>query len=203
MASQVEYLVETIKDKQLEEAKDLYHGYISCLFDYSMAKLLSSPGSNVNGVLSANNPTAPEFVKDLLDPKTACLSGEKLNELLQSTGPSNILQKTLESNKKYKVFLNALYMKYISLPIKNNNNKIDDILYAQGIFKKLINNEINNSVVAIGTAFQSLKDFRKYFLMHVQFQCMIKNLEEYRRKLENLRSVIYIIPDLLRNASKH
>ena len=82
-------------------------------------------------------------------------------------------------------------------------DSFSEVFSNQSEQKLLVEDEIQNAIVAMNSTFIALKEMRQAFVMHVQFQCMLKNLEMYRRLMSNMRSVIMALPDLIEDASMH
>jgi hypothetical protein len=189
---------------EFERARKTYHDAVKCVFDKaSNAILLSTVGGPVAYSFSAAD--LAELLGDLNKPKKACLEQDKLVEILKNGGPKGLLQPLLELYNKYDAHLTALYKK-IEGSITIDEEAMNDfsVLYRRSnFFKILTEDEIQNSIVALDQAFQSLKELRSAFVMHVHFQCMLVNLEEFRRILSNVREIIEIIPPLLDDCSIH
>ena len=187
--------------KKFENARTEYHNYMKCIFDHATAEILGSAAGDTDGIFSANSPNLAEWMK----PDVACLGEEKLTEILKQAGPGELLKPMLETYNKYTEFLRQLYEKvsqYATLD-ESSRNQFWLIIDKNNFFRQLVANESQNAIVALNTAFISLKELRQAFVMHVRFQCMLKSLETYRRVLENMRSVMWVIPDLIEDASKH
>ena len=171
-----------------EETRSNYHGYINCIFNKATDGLLKSAGANP---------------KNLNKPKQACLSdkgAQQLKQLLVDGSPENLLAPAMQAYQDYAVYLNDMQTLWA------NNVTLDDFITGverQQTLKRLVENEIQQSLVALDSAFIGLKEMRQAFVIHQHFQCMIKNLEVYRRILGNLRSIIATLPPLFHNASTH
>lgn len=175
-----------------ETASNQYHEYVNCVFNKATESVLNSAGGDP---------------KNLLNPDSACLTDsnpKKLKDLLADSSPENLIQPLLKSYQDYAAYLKQLQNILDNQPDLNPQNiGINDIIERRTRFQLLIANETQNSIVALDNAFLSLKELRASYVMHQHFQCMLKNLENYRRALVNLRSVIEVMPPLFHNASTH
>ncbi len=188
-------------EDEFEEAQEAYHLYIKCLFDESVNGLLGSAGGETEGIFSANAPNLPEWTK----PESACLSQEKLGTVVKDSAPKNLIPFALDAYNQYVdrlKYLFELLQKYPTVSASTIDN-FSEVLTNQNSYKLLVEDEIQNSIVAMDSAFKALKEMRQAFVMHVQFQCMLKNLEKYRRVMENMREVISAIPARIIDASMH
>lgn len=185
-----------------EKARTQYHDAVKCVFDKSVISILSSAGDDLGAAtLTAGAPNFP----NLLKPDVACLNEKPLANLLKDSSPENLLQPLLNLYNKYTEHLQNL-MTIASVYSADNETQIRDfanVINKLSIFQHMVENEIQNSLVALDAAFISLKEMRQAFVMHVHFQCMLKNLEDYRRVLGNLRTVVSIIPGVIEDCSMH
>jgi len=100
-------------EEALEEMQMAYHDYIGCIFDFAERVILQSDGAEDSGTMAANtlNTGAIPIVGGLVDwmtPDQACLSKDKLKEVIQKSEPSQMLQPILDAHKDYKDHLNKL-----------------------------------------------------------------------------------------------
>ena len=185
-----------------EKARTQYHDVVKCVFDKSVISILSSAGDDLDtATLTAGAPNFP----NLLKPDVACLDEKPLANLLKDSSPENLLQPLLSAYNKYTDYLNRLIVT-TSVSSSDNQSQIRDfakVVNKLNTFQNMVENEIQNSLVALDTAFISLKEMRQAFMMHVHFQCMLKNLEDYRRVLGSLRTVVSIIPGVIEDCSMH
>ena len=185
-----------------EKARTQYHDAVKCVFDKSAISILSSAGDDFDAaILAAGAPNFP----NLLKPDVACLDEKPLANLLKDSSPENLLQPLLGLYNDYTEYLDGLLVT-VSISSLDNKSQIRDfakVINKLDIFQHLVENEIQNSLVALDAAFISLKEMRQAFMMHVHFQCMLKNLEDYRRVLGNLRAVVSIIPGVIEDCSMH
>ena len=169
-----------------ETARTEYHAYVKCIFDKATKDILGSEAEK------------------LLQPDTACLKEEKLVEILNDGSPANLLKPILEIYNKYVDYLNLLSKKASeNLEIEAGGSNIAKIFTEYGNLQLIVENEVQNAIVALDSAFIALKEMRQAFVMHVHFQCMMKNLELYRQALGNIRRVVSAIPPLIEDASMH
>lgn len=186
---------------KFEEARTLYHDFVKCIFDNATAQILGSAAGETEGIFSANSPNLAEWMK----PEAACLEEPDLKKILEQAGPEGLLKTLLKTNNQYVDYLRKLRNE------ASTETQVDDstrkqfqlIVDRANFFHQLVENEAKDSIVALDSAFIALKELRQAFVIHVRFQCMLKHLELYRRVLENLRSVMWVIPDLIKDASKH
>jgi len=193
--------------KHFELARQQHHDYMSCIFSFAEQEILKTGALRQGGTTEANTPNT-----DLIDwmaPEQACLSDDELKWVIQSTDPSQMLPAVLSAHKGYKDHLNALGNDYANSPIITDEKgtrlqgaealiALSDTLGSADRQRTL---EIESSLVAIDLMFTALKELRLAFVLHVRFQCMLKFLEEYRSRLEDLREFIEPLPNLLNNAS--
>ncbi len=170
----------------VETARNQYHNYVNCVFNKATDNLLKSSGGNI---------------KNINKPKEACLSdknAQKLKKILADSSPAYLLTPIMQAYQDYSTYLNdmqALWIENVSL-----NNSIDGVEQKQAL-KRMVKNEVQQSLIALDTAFIGLKEMRQAFVIHQHFQCMIKNLETYRIILGKLKSIVSSLPDLFHNAS--
>jgi len=193
-------------DNAFEAAQEAHHNYVGCIFEFAEKEILKS------GATKQGGEEAYSHSNDLLDwmaPDQACLTPTELKKLIQNTDPSQMLKPILEAHAKYKSHLNSLGTSFASeIKTTNMNGRVltgikavVEMDSAIGEAKRQRELEIISSLAAIDMAFASLKELRLSIVMHVHFQCTLKYLEKYRTALENLRSVIDILPGELRDAS--
>lgn len=185
---------------KFEKARTYYHDFVKCVFDQSAAEILGSAAGDTEGIWTANSPNLAEWMK----PEVACLSEEKLAEILKSAGPQGLLKPLLLAHSQYVEYLRAIYNQASVSPTVDEaaRDQFWLIVDRNEFFKQLVENEAKDSIVALDAAFNGLKELRQAFTIHVRFQCMLRNLDHYRRALENLRSVMWVIPSLIEDASK-
>lgn len=187
-----------------EETRNAYHDYVKCIFDQAVVRILGSAGGDTEGIMSTNSPNFIDALPDWLKPDLACLDESKLSEILADGKPANLLLYILPIYNEYVIHLELLYRAVLEesgYDLKDAN--FTDIVVNNAALKLIVQNEIQDALVAIDSTFISIKELRQAFMMHVHFQCMLKNLEFYRRALENMRSVISVMPALLEDASMH
>jgi hypothetical protein len=180
-----------------ESAQSQYHEYANCIFSYAEKEILGNVGLST-GTIQANTPDI-----DWMDPKASCLSSGKLKEIKKKTGSDELLRVLLGMYSTYSDFLDSLAIFY-----KTNGretgagvDKLSQTELAYADVNRQAGIEKENALVAMDMAFKSLKELRLAFFMHVQFQCMMNNLEKYRKWLESIRIIVDSIPDRLRDCS--
>lgn len=182
--------------KAFEQARTEYHEYLECIFDGAVKNILGSSGADTDGFWSANSPNIPEWSR----PDVACLDPADIKKVNENTESAALLPAVLKAHNAYAKHLEQLYQKhsvdlFIDIPF-------EEAEAMGGKARLLITNEIQNARAGIHSAFAQLSDLRLVFMMHVQFQCMLHSLEEYRRLLSDLRSVILALPARLIDASQ-
>ena len=173
---------------------------MKCVFDQAAINMLASAGGDTEGVGPA---VLIDMLPDLLKPETACLKQKDLVNILKHGSPKSLLTPLLEAYYQYAEYLEKLYMAvsdYLQIDETTDYSK----LYATNqAFSLIVENEIQDAFVTLDASFTALKEMRQAFTIHVHFQCMLKNLEAYRRVLEKLRTVIESLPPIIENASMH
>ena len=204
---EAEINIKTI-DKFLGTEQEKYHEYVQCMFDYAEDQILDSGGAKTRGTAQANAPAFPWF-----KPEAACIIKDgkeyKMNEALQASAPSELIPPLLKIHQEYANMLNKIAPKYEQEGTESGEG--GENLSVTGLFaakskasrelRSYIESEIDNSLVAIDITFTTLKELRMAFLMHVQFQCMLNNLEKYRKALESIRTIVSCLPAHLEDAS--
>jgi hypothetical protein len=203
-------------EEVFEDVQDQYHEYTDCMFSYAEAKILRNVGAS-KGITQAMTPNFDPSVLPLIGPpidwmtSAACLTPEKLKEIKDATVSDTMLPPLLEIHGIYSDFLDALVLKYklegreTEISDEDLNPTAIDQLLAMSTAYTGINRQVDvekeNALVAMDIAFKSLKELRLAFFMHVQFQCMMNNLEKYRKWLEDIRVIVDSLPDRLRDCS--
>lgn len=176
-----------------EQTQQRYHSYLECIFNEA-AKSILAADTGTDGFWVANTPNIPH----LLEPEVACLEADVLNGLLESTAPDALLPYLLKAYNAYSQYLKELQARFLK---EFAGTRLEqDYVKAQEA-ENLITNEIQNSAVAHRTAFVMLTELRQVFTIHVQFQCMLHNLEGYRKFLSEIRKIITLIPNRIIDAS--
>ena len=170
-----------------EKVQEVYHGYMECLFEYARAKVLQESPRR-QGTFQAQTPNVAFW----MTPASACLTPEKVRETIDATQPDNLLIPALEAFDGYRNHLNK--MKDIYDEITGDSNESEGI-------KFLNKAELESVLVVMDLAFSSFKELRTAFVMHVHFQCLLNNLDKYRRALSEIRRIADSLPGRLQNAS--
>ncbi len=183
-----------------------YHTYVECLFSFASEAMLGTAWlaqtKTTMGTISVNVPNVPD-VPDWLKPDLACQDEKKLSAIMKRTSPNVVLTPLLESHQLYADQLKKLADAYNAAPKSQSGTNLNfarDASQVVGI-KHTFDMELQDAWTAMSTTLISLKEMRLAFVMHVHFQCMLNNLERYRRMLEDLRIVIETLPSLLHDAS--
>jgi hypothetical protein len=186
---------------EFEKARNQYHKYMNCVFNGQVANILGSSGADTSGIFSANAPLLPELLK----PESACLQASALALILNDSSPETLLQPMLTLYTEYSDHLTRLLYQSNQQTGSGSSGQVDiqQLVSKNQFFGLLVDNEIQNAIMALDSAFNEVKNLRQAFILHVHFQCMLKNLEHYRRALENLRNTVILLPSLLVNASMH
>lgn len=190
---------------EFEKAQNHYHNYVKCIFDEAITQMLGVSGSGAGSQIAADaTVNAPNF-PELLKPDVACIDSPELNQLLFDASPEQILPKILTAYSEYKGHLNALVDELRESPEINSATRQNFALLVnrQTELVLMADNEIEYSLIALDTSFIALKEMRQAYVMHVHFMCILNSLESYRKLMENLRSVVEILPALIEDASIH
>jgi len=177
-----------------EEAQNAHHTYIQCIFDFAEKKI-------------------KKFKPVMMQPDEACLSEEGLKGIIENTSPDQTLPPLLTTYNNYSQHLDSLQALYEVEGIEDLAE--DDNAFTQAAkqlkasgeilagIKRQVALEKENALVAMDMTFAALKELRSAFVMHVHFQCMLRNLNKYNTMLMKLRTVISNIPARLKDASMH
>jgi len=176
-----------------EQTQKRYHSYLECIFNES-AKSILAADTGTDGFWIANTPNVPH----LLEPEVACLEPDVMNELLENTTPNALLPYFLRAYNAYSKYLKDLQTRFQG---EITGTRLEQDYAKAQEADNLISNEIQDSAVALKTAFVMLTELRQVFTIHVQFQCMLRNLEGYRKFLSELRKIITLIPNRIIDAS--
>ena len=198
---ELEIDIKTINDF-LVTSQEKYHEYVQCIFDYAEDQILDSGGAKTRGTAQVNAPAFPWF-----KPEAACISNK--NEAIIASSPDQLLPPLLEIHREYSNMLEKIAPKYEQEgdekgedgEILNWNQLLSVKSSASGKIRSYVESEIQNSLVAMDITFTTLKELRLAFVMHVQFQCMLNNLEKYRKVLESIRTIVSCMPAALDGAS--
>ncbi len=191
-----------------EKARTKYHNAVKCVFDATTIKILGSAAGKNKEVKGADD--MPSLTKEVLaelnKPDKACALIEKgtLKDILMQDGPQNLVPKVLNSYEHYADFIRYLIIKQANRPsIDTSAIGFYELVAHAKALGLIMENEIQDSIVALDTAFLALKELRLSFVMHIHFQCMMKNLEVYRKMLGKLRKLVMTTPGLIEDASMH
>jgi hypothetical protein len=185
-----------------ERASNRYHAYVECVFEGMVSEMLGAAGGDVSKIFDAKSTPQPEWNK----PESACMGEATLVTVLKGGSPETLIQPLLATYDEYVNFLLLMQRKAREKATVMENGRsipLAEIEARRLFLDTLVKNEIQDSLSALDTALNSLKEMRKAFAMHVHFQCMLRNLEDYRRAMENLRSVVSGLPNVIENASMH
>ena len=188
-----------------ENARTKYHDAIKCIFDQSTSKIFNS----VDG-LSDETDYDTQIAHttnwaNWLTPARACIKQDDIKKILKTTSPGELIGPIMETYNQYTAFIKYLDSIAAANP-SIDSSTIDNFaaLFARyKILKLIMEDELQNAIVALDTAFIALKELRQAILLHIHFQCMLRNLENYRRVMANLRSVVDVLPPLIIDASMH
>ncbi len=188
-----------------EKARTKYHEAIQCVFDLSTTRIFNS----VDGLESETDYDVhiahTTNWANWLTPAKACLSQDKIKKILTTTRPIDLINPIMEAYNQYTAFINYLN----SITVDNLSVDSSTVTDIPELFKRyrvlelIMSDELQNAIVALDTAFIALKELRQALVLHIHFQCMLRNLENYRRVMANLRSVVDILPPLINDASMH
>lgn len=200
-------------EEAFEAAQLAYHDYVGCIFHVAEATVIKSDLADSGGTLSANLAnTATLPLVSLIDwnkPDEACLTGDELKKVIQTSEPTNMLAPILDAHASYKNHLNTLGKEFDDSGVSTDKagnelvglEALNDKAVRLGSLRRQRQLEIDSSLMAIDLMFTSLKELRLNFVIHVHFQCALSFLEKYRKSLENLRSVVEPLPGQLEDAS--
>ncbi len=172
---------------EFEQARTRYHGYMNCVFEEAATDILG------------------EDPEALLKPDTACQSEKKLVDVMKNSSPETLLQPLMDTYHDYADYLNRLAI-HVAAESESNVTTMGEFNQAFRRIQQLrllVEDEVQNTIVALDAAFNSLKEMRQAYIMHVHFQCMLKNLETYRRVMGKLRAVVTMLPDVIIDCSMH
>ncbi len=189
-----------------EKARTQYHDAIKCIFDASTIAVLGSAAGIGGNLKKDDMPSLTKAVlADLNKPDKACLGDEKRNEVINSSDPSKLVPDLLGAYNHYSGFIDNLVKRLGDAPTINPTEigVLGPVTDRTDRLKLIMRNEQQDAIVALNGAFIALKELRRNFIMHVHFQCMMKNLEVYRKLLGNLRKVITTLPNVIQDASMH
>jgi len=182
-------------EENFEKAKSAYHEYAQCMFDSAEQVLLKSKAGE------------PDFPWN--DPGKACLTDDERNKLIESSDFGSIAAILQKVHREYDAHLTKLLNSYKKVGRERNErgNLLSPLnaLLVRGLisseFEILTKLEIENALVAMDMTFITLRELRLALIMHIHFECMMKNLEKFRSYLESLRIIIDLLPDRLEDAS--
>jgi hypothetical protein len=184
-------------DKEFEKIQEQYHGYAECIFDYAEKTVLGTKESNA---------------EEWNNPPSACISQAELKKVIDYTSPNQMLEPLLETYNEYGNYLDELRDLY-QIRGEETGGTEDQPTALSATTKlqlgagiggeniRLTKSEKENALVAMDISFKSLKQLRMAYVMHVHFQCMLKNLEKYRQYLEKIRIIVEALPGILEDAS--
>ena len=190
-----------------EKARTKYHDTVKCVFDIATIKLLGSAAGIGKSVKADDLPDLNQKVlSELNKPDKVCALIEQgtLKDIINQDGPANLVEIMLKSYEYYSAFIRYLIVQQQNYPsIDSSFLGFQEVAEHTNALNLIMENEIQDSIVALDTAFLALKELRLSFVMHVHFQCMMKNLEVYRKMLGNLRTLVMGVPGLIEDASMH
>ncbi len=189
-----------------EKARTMYHDTVKCVFDASTIAILGSAAGIGTNLKKDDLPSLTrQVLAELNEPDKACLDDEKRNEVMNASDPSKLVPDLLAAYNQYSDFVQYIIDQLESNPDidPTENDALASVSARVERLKLIMNNELQNAIVALDGAFIALKEMRRNFIMHVHFQCMMKNLEAYRKLFSNLRKVITTLPSVIQDASMH
>jgi hypothetical protein len=163
---------------------------MNCVFETSANEMVESAGPS-----PAN----------LMKPGLACLDTQKLTEKVKTSSPEKLLGPLQSVYQNYVLYLEHLFSTLQQNPAVSpgGTDNLAQVTERQGFFRMLIDNEASDALVALDSGFSALKEMRQAFVMHVHFQCWIRNLESFRNILGELREIVLELPPRFLNCSKH
>ena len=188
-----------------ETARKMYQDTIKCVFDVATVQLLGSATGIGNSINKNNIPSIDQALPDLLRPDKMCRLADntKFKDIVNSTGPGSMLSPLLSAYNSYSDFISKyLAPKLDNVPVAGGGDVTDILKNSQGI-KLIFENEIQNSIMSLDAALQSLKEMRQSFVMHVKFECILQDLQSYQALLKNIRSMVSVLPSIITDCSMH
>ncbi len=207
------YNLETY-DTAFNDARDAYHIYVECIFNYAEVKILGSVGAS-KGTTQALTPNFDPGEAPIIGPgiewmtKAACIKQPELGEITGDTSPDQMLPPLLETYNSYIDHLDKL-IKLYSIIGEEGGGEAGKLSLEQQLDVKTrvimgatrkTDTEKQNALVAMNITFASLKELRLAFVMHVHFQCILNSLDKYRKKLKDVRIIVDSLPFELQDAS--
>jgi hypothetical protein len=199
-----------IYNTAFNDARDAYHKYVECIFNYAEVKILGGVGVS-KGTMQANTPNFDPSETPIISPgiewmtSAACLTHTELNKIIDDTSPNQMLYPLLETYNSYTDHLDKLINLYSFLGEEGGEltlqQQLDIKTRVITSATRKTDTEKQNALVAMNITFASLKELRLAFVMHVHFQCILNNLDKYRKKLEDVRIIVDSLPFELQDAS--
>jgi hypothetical protein len=192
-----------------EKARKEYHDTVKCVFDVATIEMLGSAGGVGENFTKDKLPDLTQALTDINKPDKVCplVDNGKLKAMVNGVNgenPANLVPPLLGAYNNYSALISYFVDKlqqgtgvngtYTNLNAETENYKPIQLI---------MENEVQDSIMALDSAMQTLKELRISFVMHVRFECMLKNLELYRRLMANLRSIVTVMPSIISNASMH
>ncbi|MFH1012753.1 MAG: hypothetical protein V1760_03325 [Candidatus Peregrinibacteria bacterium] len=166
-----------------EAARNQYHEFVECVFNKAWDQIM----------------TVVPRSADLNNPRVACLDAQELLEVANNTGSTGLLGPLLKAYNAYSEYLMSLFQ--ISGSHVVLEGRFEKAAAQVNKMENLVNNEIQDALVAIDTSLRKLMELRQVFVMHIHFQCMLLHLEDYRTLLGELRKVTVLLPTKLIDAA--
>ena len=186
-----------------EKARAQYHDTMKCVFDVATIQLLGAPAGLSDNITKDNLPDLTKALSVINDADKVCALDDdtKFRDLVDGTGAANFVPKLLDFYNTYSAFITDYLMKESEGITSDSSGNLSDALYDYNSLQMIMENEIQDSIVALDTATQTLKQMRLAFVMHVRFECMLKDLKLYQTMLKNLRSIVTVLPSAIIDAS--
>lgn len=182
------------KRELMEEASGAFHRYVGCLFDGMVTGIVKIGVSNLPESFSAYTPSLP----DIRSPEESCKVGPDMEKILLETSTDVVLPVVQTAYDNYYLYLKAI------LERPENTEKETDLTALSAKTDELhlyFADEMETTIAAIKTAFQSIKEMRQAYMLHLQFNCWINHLEGWRNMLEEIRKLVVRLPEKLIDAS--
>jgi hypothetical protein len=187
------------KKKLMEEASGAFHRYVGCLFDGMVTGIIKIGVSNLPESFSAYTPSLP----DLRSPEESCKVGPDMEKILLETSTDVVLPVVQTAYDSYYLYLKAI----LDRPEKGREENTAANADLTALSEKTdelhlyFADEMETTIAAIKTAFQSIKEMRQAYMLHLQFNCWINHLEGWRNMLEEIRKLVVRLPEKLIDAS--
>jgi hypothetical protein len=190
-----------------EKAREKYHNTAKCVFDVATVEILGSAGGLGENLKKDSLPDLTLALADLNVPDKVCpiMEKGKLKSIINGNNPENLVPSLLTAYNNYSALVTRFIerLKQVGTGKEGSVTNFEEEYKVGQPLQLLMENEIQDSIIALDSAFEALKELRVSFVLHVHFECMLKNLALYQRLLGNLRSIVTVMPSVISDASTH